>query len=116
MNVVQHIALGLIRAYQLSLSPILSVIFGPGAGCRYEPSCSVYAAEAVRAHGALKGSWMALRRISRCHPWGGSGYDPVPPRCNGDCEKHEKSRRPQSPGSGSGMALKNVFAISGRNN
>jgi uncharacterized protein len=65
---------GLIRAYQLLLSPVL-----PPA-CRYEPSCSRYASEAIAQHGAAAGSWLALRRLLRCHPWGGAGYDPVPAR------------------------------------
>lgn len=65
---------GLIRAYQLFLSPLV------GPTCRYLPSCSDYAAEAIQRHGALAGSWLALRRLLRCHPWGGSGYDPVPRR------------------------------------
>lgn len=64
---------GLIRIYQLCLSPIL-----PGS-CRYAPSCSHYAAEAIQHHGALRGCWLALKRICRCQPWGGAGYDPVPP-------------------------------------
>jgi uncharacterized protein len=63
---------GVIRAYQLVLSPLLP------AGCRYWPSCSYYAAEAIAVHGTARGSWLALRRLLRCHPWGGSGYDPVP--------------------------------------
>jgi putative membrane protein insertion efficiency factor len=46
--------------------------------CRYEPSCSQYALEALEQHGALRGSWLAVRRVGRCHPWGGAGYDPVP--------------------------------------
>ena len=62
----------LIRGYQLFLSPVL------GANCRYEPSCSHYASEAVRMHGPLRGLWLGTRRILRCHPWGGAGYDPVP--------------------------------------
>jgi len=62
----------LIRAYQLFLSPVL------GNNCRYQPTCSAYAMEAVAVHGALRGSWLALRRILRCHPWGGHGHDPVP--------------------------------------
>jgi putative membrane protein insertion efficiency factor len=67
---------GLIRAYQLLVSPLLP------PSCRYLPSCSHYAAEAIAVHGSLRGSWLALRRLLRCHPWGGSGYDPVPPaRC-----------------------------------
>lgn len=48
--------------------------------CRYVPSCSTYALEAIETHGAARGSWLALRRLSRCHPWGGHGYDPVPER------------------------------------
>ena len=65
---------GLIRLYQLLLSPLL-----PANSCRYQPSCSHYGLEALRVHGALTGSWLTLRRILRCHPWGGYGYDPVPP-------------------------------------
>lgn len=61
-----------IRAYRLLLSPWI------GHYCRYQPTCSVYALEALERHGAIKGSWLALRRIGRCHPLGGSGYDPVP--------------------------------------
>lgn len=61
-----------VRAYRLVLSPYV------GHGCRYQPTCSVYALEALERHGAVKGGWLAARRIGRCHPWGGSGYDPVP--------------------------------------
>jgi hypothetical protein len=61
-----------VRAYRLVLSPYV------GHGCRYQPTCSVYALEALERHGAMMGGWLALRRIGRCHPWGGSGYDPVP--------------------------------------
>ena len=64
---------GAIRFYQLTLA-----YFFVGA-CRYEPSCSAYAAEAVARHGALHGSWLAAHRLCRCGPWGGQGYDPVPP-------------------------------------
>ena len=62
----------LIKIYQLVISPWL------GPKCRYTPTCSHYAAEALKKHGLFKGMWLAIRRISRCHPWGGSGYDPVP--------------------------------------
>ncbi|MBD5310840.1 MAG: membrane protein insertion efficiency factor YidD [Muribaculaceae bacterium] len=61
-----------IRFYQLCISPMFP------AACRYQPTCSQYAIEALRRHGPLKGLWLALRRIARCHPFGGSGYDPVP--------------------------------------
>ncbi len=64
---------GLIRAYQLFLSPVLP------PSCRYLPTCSEYAMEAIATHGAGRGLWLAARRLLRCHPWGGSGYDPVPP-------------------------------------
>ncbi len=62
----------LIRGYQLLLSPVL-----PGA-CRFYPTCSEYAAEAVARRGALRGGWLAVNRIGRCHPWGDAGFDPVP--------------------------------------
>ena len=62
----------MIRGYQRGISPFL-----PPA-CRYTPTCSEYAAEAIRRHGSSRGSWLAARRLLRCHPWGGSGYDPVP--------------------------------------
>ncbi len=61
-----------IRLYRVTISPLLL------GSCRYQPSCSHYGEEAIRRHGALKGSWLAVRRLSRCHPFGGNGYDPVP--------------------------------------
>ena len=64
-------AVGLIRGYQLFIRPLLS------GSCRYLPTCSQYAIEAILTHGALRGSWMGLRRVLRCHPFGGSGLDPV---------------------------------------
>jgi len=76
MNRMNHLATlplrALIRAYQLVLSPWL------GARCRFHPSCSAYAGEALQRHGLLRGGWLATKRIGRCHPWGGSGVDPVP--------------------------------------
>jgi putative membrane protein insertion efficiency factor len=69
---VRALLLGLIRLYQLTLSPWL------GRQCRYEPTCSKYAAEALERHGVARGVWLAAKRLGRCHPWGRSGYDPVP--------------------------------------
>ena len=65
---------GAVRAYQLLVSPLLP------PSCRYLPTCSDYAIEAVAQHGVMRGGGLALWRLCRCHPWGGSGYDPVPPR------------------------------------
>ena len=73
MKPVSALLRGLIRGYQLLISPIL-----PAGCCRYLPSCSAYGMEAIAKHGALRGCWLTLRRLLRCHPWGGSGYDPVP--------------------------------------
>lgn len=73
-GLLRIMALGLIRGYQLLISPLL------GPGCRFRPSCSHYAYEAVRRFGAVQGAWLALGRLLRCHPWGGSGFDPVPDR------------------------------------
>jgi len=64
--------IALIKIYQWIISPIL------GPKCRFTPTCSHYAAEALKKYGVFKGMWLAIKRISRCHPWGGSGYDPVP--------------------------------------
>ena len=70
---MQRLLILILRAYQLSLSPML------GARCRYSPSCSQYAIEALREHGVMKGLWLAVRRLGRCHPFHAGGYDPVPP-------------------------------------
>ena len=69
----------LILFYQRFLSPLLHFGAGPAAGCRFHPTCSNYCLEAVETHGVLRGCWYGICRILRCHPWGGSGYDPVPP-------------------------------------
>ena len=71
-NLLAKILIGMIRLYQVTLSPFI------GRACRYTPTCSNYGIEAIRKHGPFRGLWLALRRILRCHPWGGSGYDPVP--------------------------------------
>jgi putative membrane protein insertion efficiency factor len=69
---MKWLALLPIRLYRLFLSPFL------GRQCRYHPTCSAYALEAIETHGILRGYWLAVRRIGRCHPLGGAGYDPVP--------------------------------------
>jgi len=71
---MRKVAIFLIRIYQYVLSPLFP------KSCRYEPSCSRYFVEAVETHGALRGAWLGAKRIGRCHPWGGCGCDPVPPR------------------------------------
>lgn len=69
---VRRVLLGLIRLYQLTLSPWI------GRTCRFEPTCSHYSAEALERFGVRRGLWLTAKRLGRCHPWGGSGYDPVP--------------------------------------
>jgi len=64
----------LVRAYQLLLSPFT------GGACRFEPSCSTYATEAIQTHGLARGLWLSIRRVARCHPFARPGFDPVPPR------------------------------------
>lgn len=76
------LALGAIRVYQLVLSPFLHAISGPAAGCRFAPTCSEYARQAIHQHGLRRGGALAVRRILKCHPWHEGGYDPVPPRSN----------------------------------
>jgi len=70
---MNRLLVGLLRAYQLLASPML------GQNCRFYPTCSNYAIEAVKAHGAARGGWLALRRVCRCHPWNAGGVDLVPP-------------------------------------
>ena len=73
---IKKIMILLIKFYQKCLSPMLPNV------CRYKPSCSEYFIEALQIHGVIKGSFLGIKRILRCHPWGGSGYDPVPPKTN----------------------------------
>ncbi len=72
-EVLKHLLIALVRGYQLLISPLL------GPRCRFYPSCSQYAVEALSSHGVWSGTVLTVRRVCRCHPWGGSGYDPVPP-------------------------------------
>lgn len=74
---------GLVLFYRYTLSSLI------GRQCRYMPSCSEYALDALNIHGPFRGSWLALKRIGRCNPWGGSGYDPVPSKEGCECEQTE---------------------------
>ncbi len=69
---MKYLLIGLLKAYRAVISPLY------GQVCRYHPSCSAYALEAVTTHGSVRGSWLAARRLARCHPWAAGGYDPVP--------------------------------------
>jgi putative membrane protein insertion efficiency factor len=82
-----RVLMAVITGYRRFISPLL------GARCRFAPSCSAYALEAVREHGALRGTWLAVRRIGRCHPFNPGGFDPVPPALHG--------RRPRPEGASS---------------
>ena len=82
--------LGLVRGYQLLVSPLL------GQTCRFYPSCSAYAVGALREHGALRGTWLAVRRVARCHPWNPGGVDPVPPRVPRHGHRTETSDQPST--------------------
>ncbi|WP_134765809.1 membrane protein insertion efficiency factor YidD [Nocardioides sp. 1609] len=71
---MKYVLIGLLKAYRFAISPLY------GQVCRYYPTCSAYALEAVQVHGSVKGSWLAARRVARCHPWAAGGVDKVPPR------------------------------------
>lgn len=78
MEGLRWMLLGLVYGYRWGVSPLKTFLLGPMARCRYTPSCSEYARIALLRHGALTGTGLAVRRICRCHPWGGHGLDPVP--------------------------------------
>lgn len=72
MSLFARCLLGLVHGYRYVLSPLI------GPSCRFQPTCSAYALEALRRYGGLRGGWLAIRRLARCHPLGGAGFDPVP--------------------------------------
>jgi len=99
--VLRRFLIALVRFYQRAVSP-----FTPSA-CRYTPTCSEYARQALEDHGLLAGGWLAVRRVFRCHPWGGHGYDPVPsPRSSGAAVSHGTSpAQPTPSGTSSGPVI-----------
>ncbi len=76
---MKPLLIGLVRFYRTALSKPLHWLAGPGAGCRFNPTCSQYCLDALHTHGTFRAVWLSLRRLARCHPWGGQGEDPVPP-------------------------------------
>ena len=81
---MKYVLIALLKAYRFAISPLY------GQVCRYHPTCSAYALEAVQSHGALRGTWLAMRRVARCHPWAAGGFDPVPAR-NDRAPKNRRS-------------------------
>lgn len=79
-NAPKSMAMGIVLFYRVFLSPIKLALLGPASRCRFQPSCSAYALEALRVHGLFIGIWLASKRLLRCHPWGAFGPDPVPPK------------------------------------
>lgn len=73
-----RLAAGCVRIYQLFISPLKQILFGTSCGCRFQPTCSHYSRQALLQHGLLRGCFLSLKRILRCHPWHAGGYDPVP--------------------------------------
>ena len=90
---LRYLLIGFLRLYRLVISPLY------GQVCRYHPSCSAYALQAVTDHGSVRGSWLAARRLTRCHPWAAGGYDPVPPRKAADSSRL-RAGSPSSPQQG----------------
>ena len=78
MSVLQKFLILLMRVYRLTISPTQAILLGESFGCRFTPTCSAYALEALQKHGAVDGSVLTVKRLCRCHPFGGCGHDPVP--------------------------------------
>jgi putative membrane protein insertion efficiency factor len=78
LNLLQAILIFAIRVYRWTISPAQTFLFGPAAGCRFTPTCSQYAMDAIRERGAIVGTFLTGKRICRCHPFGGCGHDPIP--------------------------------------
>jgi uncharacterized protein len=91
MNIGRAMLIFLIRVYRWIVSPVKNVLFGPLGRCRFTPTCSQYAIEAVQVHGAIRGSWLGIKRLCRCHPWGGCGDDPVPGKSSGSLSSFNSS-------------------------
>jgi hypothetical protein len=105
VKVFEHILVFGVHCYRWGVSPAKTFVFGPLGRCRFTPSCSEYALAALRRHGALAGSWLAMKRIGRCHPWGGCGHDPVP-------ETKSKVQSPESKVRSGGSAVCAWFRLS----
>ncbi|MBP2231414.1 putative membrane protein insertion efficiency factor [Azospirillum agricola] len=90
MSPLAHALRALVYLYRWTLSPFI------GMHCRFQPTCSRYSIEALEKHGAIRGGWLTLRRIARCHPWGGSGYDPVPDPAHRHHHHHHGASRGQA--------------------
>jgi len=91
LNVPKHLLIFAVRLYRWIISPAQTFLFGTTGGCRFTPTCSVYAIDAIREHGAINGTPLAAKRICRCHPWGHCGHDPVPGKKSAEAIAHKSA-------------------------